>query len=84
MPSIRFLASECHTYIVTLILLLSVIMPTYSCYTKKKLVCVIITAPSSRQPFSYSKCTKLNMRSFCNIKSVSNAEYIFLAHFYSL
>ena len=44
MPPIKSLASACHTYIVALILLLGEIMPIYSHYTKKKLVCVTITA----------------------------------------
>ena len=44
MPPIRSLASKYYTYIITLILLLGVIMPIYSYYTKKKLVYVTITA----------------------------------------
>ena len=74
MPFIRFLASMRHTYIVAVILLLSKIMPIYSRYAKKKLVCVIIIALSSCQPFFCSKCTKLNMHLSYNIKSVSDAE----------
>ena len=35
---IRSLVSKCYTYIVLLILLLSIIMPIYSRYTKKKLI----------------------------------------------
>ena len=60
MPSIRSLASAYHTHVVTLILLLGKIMPTCSC-TKKKLIYIIIMALSSCQPFSYLKCTKLNI-----------------------
>jgi hypothetical protein len=45
MPSVRSLASKCYTYIIAVILLLSEIMPIYSCYTKKKLVYIIIAAP---------------------------------------
>ena len=44
MPSIRSLAFKCYTYIVVLILLFGVIMPIYSYYTEKKLVCIIIAA----------------------------------------
>ena len=44
MPFIKSLVSKCHAYIVTLILLLGVIMPIYSYYTKKKLVYIIIVA----------------------------------------
>ena len=74
MPPIRSLASKCRAYTITVILLFGEIMPSYSHYTEKKLVYIIITAPFSRQPSSYIKCTKLNMRLFCNIKLVSNAE----------
>ena len=78
MPPIRSLVSKCRAYTVTLILLLSIIMPIYSRYTKKKLVCVIITAPFSHQPSSYSKYIKLNIYSSYNVRSVSNTKYIFL------
>ena len=44
MPFIRFLVFKHCAYIVILILLLGVIMPIYSYYAKKKLVCVIIMA----------------------------------------
>jgi hypothetical protein len=67
MPPIRSLAFKRYTYIITLILLLGEIMPIYSCYIVKKLVYIAITALSSRQPSSYSKCTKLNIYSFYNI-----------------
>ena len=84
MPFIRSLVSKYHTYIVALILSLGVIMPTCSCYTEKKLVCVTIAAPFSRQPSSCSKCTKLNMCSSYNIKLVFNTKYAFFIHLYSL
>ena len=80
MPPIRFLAFKYHAYTVTLILSLSVIMPICSYYTKKKLVCIIIAALSSYQPFSYSECIKLNIYSSYNVRSVSNIKYIFLIH----
>jgi hypothetical protein len=47
MPFIRSLVSKCHAYIVALILLLNKIMPTYSRYAVKGLVCVIIITLSS-------------------------------------
>ena len=81
MPLIKSLASKCYTYTVALILSLGVIMPIYSYYTEKKLVYVIIAAPSSHQPSSCSKYTKLNIYSSCNVKSVFNAKYAFLTHF---
>ena len=67
-----------------MILLLTKIMPTYSCYVLKGLVYIIIIAPLGRQPSSYTKCTKLNMRLSCNIKLVSNAKYIYFICFYIL
>ena len=83
MPPIRFLVSKCYAYIVAVILSLGEIMPSYSCYKEKKLVYIIIIALSNRQLFFYSKCIKLNMYSSCNIKLVSNTEYIFIS-FYNI
>ena len=87
MPPIKSLASKCTAYyfkLVTVILLLSKIMPTYSYYMEKRLVYIIIIAPLDRQPFFYTKCIKLNMRSPCNIKLVSNTKYMFLIYLYTL
>ena len=86
MPFIRSLVSKRlarHFKLVAVILLLSEIIPTYSYYTEKGLVCIIIIALSSYQPFFYIKCIKLNMRSSCNIYLVSNAKYIFFTRFYT-
>ena len=50
MSSIRFLVSKystCCSKLIAVILLLSKIMPAYSCYIKKGLVYIIITAPFS-------------------------------------
>ena len=47
MPSVRSLASKYYTYIVKIIVLLSEIMPFYSCYIIKGLVYIIITALSN-------------------------------------
>jgi hypothetical protein len=44
---IRFTASERRIYIIVLILSLGEIMPTYSHYTVKGLIYIIITAPFS-------------------------------------
>ena len=55
MPLIRSLVSKCTAYyfkLVAVILLLSKIMPTYSRYTEKGLVYIIIIALLGRQPFS--------------------------------
>ena len=75
-PPIRSLASKYYTYIVSVILSLGKIMPIYSRCAEKKLVYIIITAPFSHQPFSYIKCTKLNMHSSYNIKLISDAKYL--------
>ena len=83
MPFIRSLVSKCHAYTIALILSLGVIMPIYSCYTEKKLVCVIIAAPFGHQPSSCFEYIKSNMCSSCNIRLVSNAKYAFLIYLYS-
>ena len=76
MPLIRSLASKRYAYIVAVILLLSEIMSSYSHYKEKKLVYIIIITLFSRQPFSYIKYIKLNIYSSCNIRSVSDTEYL--------
>ena len=76
MPFVRSLVSKRYAYIIAVILLLSEIMLMCSCCAKKKLVCVIIIALFSRQPSSYIKCTKLNMRLSYNIKSVLDTKYL--------
>ena len=76
MPFIRSLASKCHAYAVAVILSLGEIMPSYSYCNKKKLVYIIIIAPFSHQSSSYIKCIKLNIHLSCNVRLVSNAEYI--------
>ena len=76
MPFIRSSASKCRTYIVSVILLLSEIMPIYSYYTKKKLVYITIAASSSYQPSFYLKYTKSNIRLSCNIKLVLDIKYL--------
>ena len=81
MPFIKSLVSKRCTRVIAVILLLSEIMPTYSCCVLKGLVCIAIIAFLGRQPSSYTKYTKLNMRLSCNIRSVSNAKYIFLIRF---
>ena len=76
-PFIRFLVSKRTTYrfkLVAVILLLSKIMPTYSYYMEKGLVCIIIIASLGRQLSFYTKCTKLNIRLSCDVRLVSNAK----------
>ena len=76
MPPIRSLASERCTCTVAVILLLNKIMPFCSYYKEKKLVYIAIIAPFSRQPSSYVKYTKSNIRLSCNVRLVSNAKCI--------
>jgi hypothetical protein len=87
MPFIRSSASKYlayHSKLVAVILLLSEIIPSYSHYAEKGLVYIIITALFNRQPFSYSKCTKLNIYLSCNVYSISNTKCIYLiAHLYT-
>ena len=55
----------------------SEIMSPYSCYTKKGLVYITITALFSRQPSSYSKYIKANTRSLYNMRLVFINKYTF-------
>ena len=77
MPFIKSLASVYCILLATSISLNSEIMSPYSYYTKKGLVYIIIIALFSRQPFFYSKCTKANTYSLCNMRLVSTNKYIF-------
>ena len=76
MPLIRSLASKCCTCVVVTILSFSKIMPFYFYCEKKKLIYVMIIAPSNHQPFFYIKCAKLNIYLSCNVRLVLNAKYI--------
>ncbi len=73
-PSI---ASVHYAVLITLILSISKVIPSYSCYVKKGLVYITIISPSSRQPLSYTKYIKANMRLSYNIRSVSATKYIY-------
>ena len=74
---IRSLVSEYHAYAVKIIVLLSEFISSCSYYAVKGLVYVIFINLSTYQPSSCFKCMKLNMRSLYDIRSVSNAKYIF-------
>ena len=75
MPPIRSFASKRYTRIISTILSLSKIMSAYSRCSEKKLVYITIVLPTGRQPSSYAKCTKANMRSSYNVRSISNTKY---------
>ena len=78
MPFIRSSASKRRTCIIAIILSLSKIMPTYSRCLLKGLIYIAIIALLGRQPSFCTKCTKLNIHLFCNIRLVSIAKYIYL------
>ena len=84
MPLIRSSVSKRRACVVAVIFSLSKIMPTCSCCVLKGLVYVAIIAPLGHQPFSYTKCIKLNMRLSCNIRLVSNAKCAYFIYFYIL
>ena len=86
-PSIRSSAFKYLAYylkLVAIIFLLGKIIPTYSYYAEKGLVYIIIIAPLGRQPFFYTKCTKLNIYLSCNIHLVFNTKCIFFTRLYIL
>ena len=86
MPPVRSSASKRTAYcfkLVAVILSLSKIMPTCSCCAEKGLVYIAIIAFLGRQPFSYTKCTKSNIYLSCDVKSVSNAKYMFFIRLYT-
>ena len=77
MPFIRSLASIYCVLLAISISLNGEIMSPYSYYMKKGLVCITIIAFFSHQPSSYSKCTKANTCSLCDVHLVSTNKYIF-------
>ena len=78
MPPIRSSVFKRRAKLVSTIILLGEIMPSCSRYIKRRLLYIIITALSSHQPSSYTKCTWANMQASYNIYLVFNAKYIFL------
>ena len=86
MPLIRSSVFKClarRFKLVAVILLLSKIMPTYSCCAEKGLVYITIITLSGRQPSFYMECIKLNIRSFCNVCLIFNIKYMFLTRLYA-
>ena len=65
-----------YTYTITIILLLGKIMPfLYSYCAKEGLVYITLASPSLRQPSSCLECTKANICSSYDVRSVFNAKY---------
>ena len=79
-PSI---ASIYYAILIALILSISKVIPSYSYYIKKGLIYIIITAPSSYPPLSYTEYTKVNICSSYNIYSIFNIKYIYYLILYS-
>ena len=77
MPFIRSLASMRCVLLAASISLDGEIMSPYSYYAKKGLVYITIIALFGRQPSSYSKYTKANTCSLCDMHSVSTNECMF-------
>ena len=80
MPPIKSSAFKRRLRLVSLILFLREIMPSYSYYVEKRLSYIIISAPSGRQSSFYAKCTYINARSSYNIRLVSNAKYAYFIY----
>ena len=86
MPPVRFSVFKCLAYyfkLVAVILSLGKIISTYFYCAEKGLVYITIIVLLGRQPSSYIEYTKLNIRSSCNVYSVSNAKYIFFMRLYT-
>ena len=65
-----------YAYTVALILSLGEIMLSLcSYYAKEGLVYITLASPLSRQPSFYLKCTKANIYSSYDVRSISNAKY---------
>ena len=82
MPFIRSSVSKRRAHVVEIIILLGEIMPSYSYYIKKGLVYIAIMALANHQPSFYTKYTKLNIRSSCDVRLVFDTECAFLAYYY--
>ena len=76
-PLIRFSAFKRRALLAVSISLNGEIISPYSRYAKKGLVYIIIISPLSRQPSSYSECTKANTCLFYDVRLVPLNKYIF-------
>ena len=77
MPFIRSLASIYYILLTASISLDGEIMSSYSYYTKKGLVYIVIINPFSYQPSFCLKYIKANICLLCNVHLVSINKYIF-------
>ena len=77
MPLIRSFISKRCTLLATSISLNGEIISPYSYYAKKGLMYIAIIFPANYQPSFYSKYTKANTRSSCDMRSVPFNKYRF-------
>jgi len=69
-------STACRSRTVAAILSLGGIIPSlYSYCAKEELVYVMLASSSSRQPSFYLECTKANIHSSYDVRSISNAKY---------
>ena len=80
MPPIRSLTSKRRAKLVSIIILLGEIIPSYFYYIKRRLLYIAIIALFSHQFSFYAKCTRANIRASYDICLVFNAECIFLIY----
>jgi len=76
MPKVTFLSSIAR-YARTIAIVLSlgeIMLSLCSRYAKEGLVYIALASPLSWQPSSYLECTKANIYSSCNVRSISDAE----------
>ena len=53
-------------------------MLLYLCCIKKGLIYITIASLTNCQPLSCAECTKANIYSFCNVRSVFDTKYIYI------
>ena len=80
-PFIKSTILERRTLFTTSISFNGEIISLDSCYIKKGLVYITITALFSCQSFFYLECTKVNTCLLCNVRLVSLNKYIFLCRY---
>ena len=80
MPFIKSFTSKCRVKLISTIILLGKIMPSCSCYIKRRLLYIAIIALFSRQPSFCTKCIYANMRTSYNVYLIFNAEYMFFIY----
>ena len=83
-PFIKSLASKYWAKLISTIILLGEIMPSYFYCIKRRLLYIAIMALFSYQFSFYAKCTRANIWAFYNIYLVSNIKCIFFTRLTNL